>query len=117
MEGRLETEIARAGVELRTGHSVVRIEPGGQLQVTSPRGVETLAAKRLLIATGTRETPARGPLVSGDRPVGVVTTGALQAYVAFHGLMPFCRPLIVGSELVSLSPCSPAGAMCARPWR
>jgi NADPH-dependent 2,4-dienoyl-CoA reductase/sulfur reductase-like enzyme len=33
----------------------------------------------------------------------VLTTGALQAYVAFHGLMPFRRPLIVGSEWVSLS--------------
>lgn len=112
---RLEAEIARAGVELRTGHSVVRIEPDGQLHVTSPRGVETLAAKRLLIATGIRETPRAAHLVSGDRPVGVVTTGALQAYVAFHGLMPFRRPLIVGSELVSLSAVLTCKSHGARP--
>ena len=112
---RLEAEIARAGVELRTGHSVVRIEPGGQLHVTSPRGMETLAAQRLLIATGTRETPRSARLVSGDRPVGVVTTGALQAYVAFHGLMPFRRPLIVGSELVSLSAVLTCKSHGARP--
>lgn len=100
---RLEAEAARAGVEVRTGHSVVRIEAGGRLEVTSAQGVETLTARRLVIATGARETPRSARLISGDRPVGIVTTGTLQAYVAFHGLMPFRRPLIVGSELVSLS--------------
>ncbi|TCK16717.1 pyruvate/2-oxoglutarate dehydrogenase complex dihydrolipoamide dehydrogenase (E3) component [Ancylobacter aquaticus] len=100
---RLEAESARAGVEVRTGHSVVRIEAGGRVELATPRGVETLTARRLLIATGARETPRAARLISGDRPVGVVTTGTLQAYAAFHGLMPFRRPLIVGSELVSLS--------------
>lgn len=100
---RLEAEAARAGVEVRTGHSVVRIEAGGRLEVASARGVETLTGRRLLIATGARETPRSARLISGDRPIGVVTTGTLQAYVAFHRLMPFRRPLIVGSELVSLS--------------
>ena len=112
---RLEREAAQAGVEVRTGHSVVRIEPGGTLIVTSARGVETLTAKRLLLATGIRETPRAARLISGDRPVGVVTTGALQAYVAFHGLMPFRRPLIVGSELVSLSAVLTCRSHGARP--
>jgi hypothetical protein len=65
--------------------------------------VETLYARRIITATGAREQPRAARLVSGDRPIGVLTTGALQAYVAFHGLMPFQRPLIVGSELVSMS--------------
>lgn len=100
---RLEAEAARVGVEVRTGHSVVQLIAGGRVELATPRGVETLTARRLLIATGARETPRAARLVSGDRPIGVVTTGSLQAYVAFHGLMPFRRPLIVGSELVSLS--------------
>ena len=100
---RLEAEAARAGVEVRTGHSVVRLIAGGRVELATPHGVETLQARRLLIATGARETPRAARLISGDRPIGVVTTGALQSYVAFHGLMPFRRPLIVGSELVSLS--------------
>ncbi|WP_371347736.1 FAD/NAD(P)-binding oxidoreductase [Ancylobacter sp. IITR112] len=112
---RLEREAARAGVEVRTGHSVVRIETGGRVVVTCPRGVETLAARRLLIATGIRETPRSARLISGDRPVGVLTTGALQAYVAFHRLMPFTRPLIVGSELVSLSAVLTCRSHGARP--
>lgn len=100
---RLTLEAARAGVDVRTGHSVVRLHPGGRLDVTTPDGVGTLSAARILIATGARERPRSARLISGDRPVGVVTTGTLQAYVAFHGLMPFTRPLIIGSELVSLS--------------
>lgn len=71
--------------------------------VASHRGVETLTARRIMTATGARETSRSARLIAGDRPVGVVTTGALQSYIAFHGLMPFRRPVIVGSELVSLS--------------
>lgn len=100
---RLAAEAARAGVEVRTNHSVVRIEPDGRLEVASPAGIATLSTRRILIATGARETPRSARLIPGDRPLGVVTTGTLQAYAAFHGLMPFRRPLVVGSELVSQS--------------
>ncbi len=56
-----------------------------------------------MLATGAREKTRSARLLPGDRPVGIVTTGTLQSYVAFHGLMPFLRPLIIGSELVSYS--------------
>ncbi|MBS9479068.1 NAD(P)/FAD-dependent oxidoreductase [Ancylobacter radicis] len=100
---RLTAEATRAGVDVRTGHSVVRLDEGGRLDIATPEGLGTLTARRILVATGARERPRAARLISGDRPVGVVTTGTLQSYVAFHGLMPFTRPLIVGSELVSLS--------------
>lgn len=100
---RLQREAEARGVEIRTGHSVVSLGADGALTVATHRGVETLTARRVVLATGARETPRSARLLPGDRPVGVVTTGTLQAYVAFHGLMPFRRPLIVGSELVSLS--------------
>ena len=46
-------------------------------------------------------------LLGGDRPLGVLNTGALQAYVHLQGLVPFTRPVVVGTELVGLSgqPC------------
>lgn len=100
---RLEREVAQAGIELRTGHTVVRLLGGARVLVSSRRGVEELSARRILTTTGAREQPRSARLMSGDRPLGVVTTGTLQSYVAFHGLMPFRKPLIVGSELVSLS--------------
>ncbi|MCP6330087.1 pyridine nucleotide-disulfide oxidoreductase, partial [Klebsiella pneumoniae] len=86
-----------AGIDIRTGHSVVELGQDGTLLVTSARGVETLKARRIVLATGAREKPRSARLLPGDRPVGVLTTGTLQAYVAFHGIMPFRRPLIVGS--------------------
>ncbi|PZV38824.1 NAD(P)/FAD-dependent oxidoreductase [Mesorhizobium kowhaii] len=100
---KLEDEAAKAGVEVRTGYSVVDLEDDGTLRVTSPHGVEEMRASRILYATGAREKPRSARLITGDRPIGVVTTGTLQSYVAFHGLMPFRKPVIVGSELVALS--------------
>ncbi|UXS41447.1 FAD-dependent oxidoreductase [Agrobacterium tumefaciens] len=100
---RLQRQAQDAGVDIRTGHSVVELGQDGALLVTSARGVETLKARRIVLATGAREKPRSARLLPGDRPVGVVTTGTLQSYVAFHGIMPFRRPLIIGSELVSFS--------------
>jgi NADPH-dependent 2,4-dienoyl-CoA reductase/sulfur reductase-like enzyme len=99
---KLTREAEKAGVDIRTGHSVVELGDGSVL-VTAGPGVEKLTAERILVTTGAREKPRSARLISGDRPIGVVTTGTLQSYLAFHGLLPFRRPLIVGSELVSLS--------------
>ena len=57
----------------------------------------------MLLATGAREAPRAARLLGGDRPLGVLNTGALQAYVHLHGLAPFTRPVVVGTELVGLS--------------
>jgi NADPH-dependent 2,4-dienoyl-CoA reductase/sulfur reductase-like enzyme len=100
---KLEEEVAKAGVEVRTGYSVVRLGDDGTLKVTSAHGVEEMRASRILYATGAREKPRSARLITGDRPIGIVTTGTLQSYVAFQGLMPFRNPVIVGSELVTLS--------------
>jgi cation diffusion facilitator CzcD-associated flavoprotein CzcO len=88
---------AAAGAEIRTGVSVLRLAAGGSLEVSGPNGIEALQARAVLIATGTRETPRSARLVSGSRPSGVLTTGALQQMVYLAGLKPFERPVIVGS--------------------
>ncbi|MDB5586119.1 MAG: Sarcosine oxidase alpha subunit [Devosia sp.] len=92
-----------AGVEILTRHSVVALEPEGRLLIANPDGALTVTARRVILATGARESTRAARLVSGDRPLGVVNTGALQAYLYLQGLTPFRRPVIVGTELVSLS--------------
>lgn len=92
-----------AGVDIRLRHSVVALQAGGVVQLVSPHGPVTLHAHRVLLATGARETPRSARLLSGDRPLGVINTGALQNYLYLQHLKPFERPLIVGTELVSLS--------------
>ena len=92
-----------AGVDLRTRHTVVRLGPGGVLTATGPDGAFTVTARRVLLATGVRETPRSARLVGGERPAGVLNTGALQASIHLEHLLPFRRPVIVGTELVAMS--------------
>ncbi|MDE1896613.1 MAG: FAD-dependent oxidoreductase, partial [Rhodospirillales bacterium] len=100
---RLAAEAERHGVTIRTGHSVVSLHEDARLTVACNGVVSELEAKRIIMATGAREASRAARLLPGDRPVGVLSTGALQAYVALHGIMPFRHPVILGSELVTFS--------------
>lgn len=96
-------ERAVAGTRVRTTTSVVGIEEGGVVTVATPEGLERLRGRAVLLATGVRETPRAARLVSGERPWGVLTTGALQQFLHQAGMRPCRRAVIVGSEWVSFS--------------
>jgi NADPH-dependent 2,4-dienoyl-CoA reductase/sulfur reductase-like enzyme len=100
---RLRALALRRGVDIRTRHSVASLGQDGVLGVASPDGIGTVSARRVLLATGAREAPRSARLVSGDRPVGIINTGALQACLTLERCKPFLRPVIVGTELVGLS--------------
>jgi NADPH-dependent 2,4-dienoyl-CoA reductase/sulfur reductase-like enzyme len=100
---RLVARAQQLGVEVRTAVTVTALEPGGGLLLSSAAGMERLQAERVVLCTGNRETPRAPRLVSGSRALGIVTTGALQSMVYLKGYLPFKRPLIVGTELVSFS--------------
>jgi thioredoxin reductase len=99
---RLAERATTAGVDIRLRHSVTALT-GTSADIASPDGVSTITARRIVIATGIRETSRAGRLVSGTRPLGILTTGALQDWVHLRHLAPFRRPVIVGSELVTMS--------------
>jgi thioredoxin reductase len=92
-----------AGVDIRLNTTVTTLHPSGKLAVSSPAGTAEVVARRVILATGAREMPRSARLISGDRPVGVITTGTLQHSIYIEHLKPFRRPVIVGTELVSLS--------------
>jgi NADPH-dependent 2,4-dienoyl-CoA reductase/sulfur reductase-like enzyme len=100
---RLVSQALGDGVEIRTNVTVVKLRPEGGLVLATQEGLREIAARRVILATGIRETPRAPRLVSGDRPLGVLTTGALQCFAHVEGLQPFRRPVIVGSELVAFS--------------
>ena len=100
---RLVTRAMRHGVLLRTAVTITEIEAGGSLLLSSAAGMERLHADRIVLCTGNRETPRAPRLVSGSRALGIVTTGALQSMLYLKRRLPFKRPLIVGTELVSFS--------------
>ncbi len=89
--------------EVAAGFSVTKVMPEGVLETAGPEGVRTLQAGRVILAMGTRETSRHARLVSGARPFGIMTYGALQRYIHLAGLLPFKSPVIVGTEWVSFA--------------
>lgn len=112
---RLVRQALAEGVEIRTNVTVIAVKPGGGLALATPEGVNEITAKRVILATGVRETPRAQRLVSGDRAMGILTTGALQCFTHLEGLRPFRMPVIVGSELVAFSALLTARAAGIRP--
>ena len=99
---RLTDRAVAVGVDVRSRHSVVTLRVG-EAELATPGGPLAITAKHIVIATGIREQSRAGRLLPGERPLGILTTGALQDYVHLRGLAPFRRPVIVGSELVTMS--------------
>lgn len=116
---------AAAGVELRTATTVTgwaaapaagpraaalawrSARPGAStlvaLELTGPDGLATVTARAVLLATGCRERPRSARLVPGTRPLGVLTTGAMQQLVHLHRQPVGHRAVLVGAEHVSFS--------------
>lgn len=93
----------RAGARIVPRVNVVALHPGPRVTVTSDAGVQEIAARAVLLATGVRETSRAGRMIGGEKPGGVIPTGALQGLVYLEGRRPFRRPVILGTELVSFS--------------
>ncbi|MCC6611789.1 MAG: FAD-dependent oxidoreductase [Burkholderiales bacterium] len=94
--------------DIHVNATVMRLIPGREgefhhIQVASPEGFRLYAARAILLATGCYESPRDARLISGPRPAGIFTTGALQQLVTRHRLTPGARALIIGSEHIALS--------------
>ncbi|BCL60317.1 hypothetical protein DGMP_10100 [Desulfomarina profundi] len=100
---RLAESAKRLCIDIAVKSSVTSLKPDGKLTILRPEGELELQAKRVLLATGTRETPRSARFVSGSRPMGIYNTGALQAMVYLKNKIPFRKPVIIGSEIVSFS--------------
>jgi len=100
---RLVARAEAAGVAIHCGTTVVGLEPGPRLKLSTPDGAAEISARRVLLATGVRETSRAARFIGGQRPLGVLSTGALQSMVYLAGKRPFTRPVILGTELVSFS--------------
>ena len=100
---KLVARARRAGVEFSLNTSVVEANRSGLLRVVTSEGPVSIAVKRVIYATGVRETPRSARLVAGSRVQGVLNTGALQSMIYLEGQRPFKRPVILGTELVAFS--------------
>ena len=100
---RLVKAALAAGVTLRTRHHRHRAAARRGGRGHQRRGAETLRAKAVLLATGVRETSRAARLIGGEKPGGVMSTGALQGIVYLNHQRPFRQPVILGTELVAFS--------------
>lgn len=100
---RLRSAALAAGVTIRASCTVTALLPGGTVGITDHDGPATLTACAVLLATGIRETSRAARLIGGDKPGGVLSTGALQGIVHLNHQRPFRQPVILGTELVAFS--------------
>ena len=92
-----------AGVRILTRTTVTALHENARLDLLTPEGIASLQAERVVLCTGVRESSRAQRLLGGQRPLGVMSTGALQSMVYLYGQRPFQRPVILGTELVSMS--------------
>lgn len=112
---RLVQSATSAGARILLNHSVVVVDPGPVVQLATRDGRVTMTPDRILLATGAREASRAERLLPGERPLGILATGALQDLWFARGTLPFRRPIILGSELVAMSAILTCRQMGARP--
>ncbi len=91
------------GVQIKTHHSLYKIEKDNILYFSTPEGIKKYKAQKIVFATGVRETPRSARLTSGIRSPNIITTGAMQRFLYINKRVPFKSGVIFGSEDVSFS--------------
>ena len=104
-----EEEAAAAGIEVLTGHHVIRIDSSGaahggphEVVAISADGLRRFHAGAVVMATGCRERTRGAIAIPGSRPAGVFTAGVAQNFVNVRNIMPGKRIVILGSGDVGM---------------
>lgn len=90
-------------IDVRTNTTVLEFSLRGSLRVHGASGIVEMGARKIVLATGTRESSRAARLIGGKRLPGIINTGTLQQQVFLHHAKPFSKPVIIGSEWVSFS--------------
>lgn len=90
-------------IDIRTGTTVLEFSLRNSLRVHSAKGISEMSAKRIVLATGTREQSRAARLIGGTPLPGVMNTGTLQQHVYLKNQKPFSSPVIIGHEWVTFS--------------
>lgn len=75
---------------------------GKIVTVTSPKGIEEIKAKAVVLSMGARERTAANILLQGTRPAGILTAGAAQKMTNIGGKLPGKNIVILGSGDIGL---------------
>jgi thioredoxin reductase len=94
---------AAKDIDIKTSTTVLEFTMRDTLRVHSTKGISDMSAKRVILATGTREMSRATQLIGGNRLPGVMNTGTLQQLVYLKNQKPFSNPAIIGNEWVTYS--------------
>lgn len=70
--------------------------------VNSKDGMMKIKAGAVILAMGCRERTAGQVMITGSRPAGVLTAGAVQRYINMEGYLPGTEAVILGSGDIGL---------------
>ena len=90
-------------IDIRTSTTVLEFTLRNTLRVHSAKGISDMSAKRVILATGTRESTRASRFFAGQSVPGVMNTGTLQQLVYLKNEKPFSNPVIIGNEWVTFS--------------
>ncbi|MEG2262608.1 MAG: FAD-dependent oxidoreductase [Raoultibacter sp.] len=99
--------LARDGVRVMTGASVLRLDAAGEAGVhtivaVDAAGEHFLHAKAVVLSTGSRERGLGALNIAGSRPSGVFSAGSAQNFINLQGCLPGTRAVILGSGDIGL---------------
>lgn len=75
---------------------------GFLITLVSRSGVEIVASKTIVLATGCRERTSKQVFIHGTRPAGIFTAGTAQYFTNLLGEMPAKKCVILGSGDIGL---------------
>lgn len=90
-------EMERLGIPCLTDAAVVELTKEKVVTIISPRGLEKIAAKTVVLAMGCRERTRGAVGIPGERPAGVYTAGVAQAYMNVFNRAVGRKVVILGS--------------------
>lgn len=95
-------KLKESGVETWLESTVIDFSPERVLTVCSKKGIARVEAGSVVLAMGCRER-SRGAIgISGTRPAGIYTAGAVQAYMNLRNIAVGRKFVILGSGDVGL---------------
>lgn len=94
---RFIAEVEQYGIPYVTDAAVTELTHDRQASVVTPSGLMRFQAKAIVLAMGCRERTRGALAIPGERPAGVFTAGAAQAYINLYNRMPAQEAVILGS--------------------
>ena len=96
-------EVEKGGIEIKAETMALEVTPERVIYACNKaEGMLEIQAGAVILAMGCRERTASQVFIHGERPVGVLTAGAVQRYINMEGYLPGTKAVILGSGDIGL---------------